>query len=325
MNTWRAQALHGICLCLAVGLAQAAPFGYTVNSDSPGDDAFSLVRVDLATGDYTVIGPTGYIDVEGLAFSADGVLYGVDDITKTLITINLETGQGTPVGSGNGNLGLPAGPGEPRDFGLTFDADGTLWLSSDVTGQVWRVNPDTGVAQEAMAGTGAAVSASNGDGVKSHATSRPHLTGLAACGSDLYGISVGGEQRLYRIRRNPVSAEIVGALGAGLEFDDGGLAFDASGDLWGIADRSTYQPPGASEPDVLDQPSIIFRVDPRTGGASRVAETVIGVEALAIIAPGDCLQEQAQAIPVPATRAGALALLALALLGLGWRASRRAA
>lgn len=325
----RAQALHGIALLLAAGLLQAEPFGYAVNSDDPSDEAFSLVRVDLATGDYTVVGDTGYIDVEGLAFSPGGTLYGVDDATKTLLTIDLDTGEATPVGPGDGNLDLSSGPepGESRDFGLTFDAGGTLWLSSDVTGEVWRVDPATGdLTPVVTASGGVATSFDGGDG-KSHSSSQPHLTGLASCGGRLYGVSVSGEQNLYRMNRDPYDIQQVGPLGAGLAFDDGGLGFDGNGVLWGIADRSTFQAPGATETTVLEEPSIVFTVDPSTGAATRVAETIVGVEALAIAPPGPCprTQDGGQHTnhPIPASSGGGLALLVLALGLIAWPALRR--
>lgn len=325
--TRRAQALHGIALLLAASLSQAEPFAYVVNSDDPSDDAFSLVRVDLATGDHTVIGDTGYIDVEGLAFSPDGTLYAVDDATKSLLTLDLDTGQATPVGPGDGNLGLSTGPDQGRDFGLTFDATGTLWLSSDVTGELWRVNPDTGELTSVVTGSGSATSGYDGGSGKSHSTSQPHLTGLASCGDQLYGISVNDEQNLYRMETDPFGIEEVGPLGAGLAFDDGGLSFDGNGTLWGIADRSTFQEPGTSETTVLEEPSIIFTVDPGTGAATETATTVVGVESLAVASAGACAQGQGGSHnpthPIPAHSGAGLALLILAL-GLGaWPAIRR--
>jgi hypothetical protein len=326
--TRRAQALHGIALLLAASLSQAEPFGYVVNSDDPSDDAFSLVRVDLATGDHTVIGDTGYIDVEGLSFSSDGTLYGVDDATKTLLTLDLDTGQATPVGGGDGNLGLPTGPDQGRDFGLTFDAAGTLWLSSDVTGEVWRVDPDTGELTPVVTASGSMATTSAGGDGKSHSSTQPHLTGMASCGDTLFSISVNNGQSLYRAERDPYEIEEVGPLGAGLEFDDGGLSFDANGTLWGIADRSTFQEPGTSETTVLEEPSIIFTVDPTTGAATETGSTVVGVESLAIASPDSCAQGQGgnhnPTHPIPAHSGAGLALLILAL-GLGaWPAVRRA-
>lgn len=310
MIAWRAKALHGICLCLAVGLAQAEPFGYVVNSDSPESDAFSLVRVNLATGEFTVIGETGYLDIEGLALAPDGTLYGADDITKTLVTIDLDTGAASPVDGVNGNLGLPVGEGEERDFGLTFDSQGILWMSSDVTGEMWQVDPATGAATLVNAGADTAP-----------------LTGLAACGDELYGLGAAPDQRLHRINRDTFDAEPVGPLTLGTEFDDGGLAFDPEGILWGIADRSTFRPPGSADIDILNQSSVIFRVDPGNGAANQVATTVVGVESLAIEPPGECQTGGAgnpvEAASIPVLHPAGLAAAILALLGTGLAARRR--
>lgn len=309
----RAKALHGIALLLAACLAQAEPFGYVVNSDSPESNQFSLVRVDLASGSHTFIGSTGYADVEGLAFAPDGTLYGVDDATKTLLTFNLSTGEATPVNNTNGNLGLPTGLENFRDFGLNFDFSGNLWLSSDATGELWQVDPETGALTTLVPASGNAVATADGDGSKNHATVHPHLTALASCGNQLFGVSVGGEQVLYRAPTGSGNFQAAGPLGANLTFDDGGMDFDSNGTLWGVADRSTYRPQGSQEPNVLNEPSIIFTIDPGTGAASRVATTVVGVEALAVAPPAPCLDDQSQAHRMPATSPTGLALMIIVL------------
>ena len=71
----------------------AAPVGYSINADSPTDNADSLYRIDLATGAETRIAPVRAlgltrIDVEGLAFAADGTLYAADDDTLTFFPLN---------------------------------------------------------------------------------------------------------------------------------------------------------------------------------------------------------------------------------------------
>lgn len=308
----RAQALHGIAFLLAACLVQAEPFGYVVNSDSLSDTDFDqLYRVDLATGNATLIGPVGYGDVEGLALSPDGVLYGVDDNTETLITIDAQTGQGSPVDNTTSNLTL--GPdglelGASYDFGLTFDAAGRLWLSSDVTGEQWRVDPATGRPQLVAGSAGSSVITASGDGEKSHAVNQPHLTGLAACGNARYGITVTSPASLYKL----TPQEVVGALTLGAGFDDGGLDFDATGTLWGISDRSRVGN------DVLDEPSIIFRVERSSGAATRVATTIVGVESLAIAPPGPCPEEQASSHAIPTGSPTGLLLMIVGLsLGAG--------
>lgn len=311
----RAQALHGMAFLLVACLAQAEPFGYVINSDSLSDTDFDqLYRVDLSTGDATLIGPVGYGDVEGLALSPSGVLYGADDATETLIVIDTETGEGSPVNNTARNLTL--GPdglelGANHDFGLTFDFEGRLWLSSDVTGQIWSVDPDTGEPNLVSGGSGtASIVTASGDGGKSHGGSSPHLTGLAGCGIGFYGITATSSHDLYRMASVNGTPRRIGALGAGLEFDDAGADFDGTGTLWGIADRSRVGD------NVLSEPSIIFSVNLETGAASRVATTVVGVESLAVAPPSACLSEQLLSHRVDALSRTGLAFLVL-LIGLG--------
>lgn len=113
-----------------------APFAYAVQSD--GDDRLYLL--DMSTGAATPIGPVGFADVEGIAFDpTTNILYGIDDLTKQLITINTTTGAGTVVGP----LGLP--PGD-INAGLRFDSAGNLYMSTDFAGNFYSINKTTGAA-----------------------------------------------------------------------------------------------------------------------------------------------------------------------------------
>ncbi len=84
----------------------------TVTGGGPSD---VLVRVDIITGRASVIGSIGFVDVFGLAFGPDGVLYGSANgdrfKTPTLIRINTKTGVGVAIGNipnSNGMFGLAA-------------------------------------------------------------------------------------------------------------------------------------------------------------------------------------------------------------------------
>jgi hypothetical protein len=243
----------------ALPLAWAVPIAYTVNSDT-NEAQRQLFTVDLATGEAVAVGPIGFVDVEGLSFNADGVLYGVDDATDRLLIINLETGAATIVG----NLGLPdAAVSTPADFGLSFDCDGGLWLASDQTQSLYSVDPESGAAS-LVAGSGSL-------GVP--------ITGLAVVGDTLYGLGAEGSESLHRIDTTTGVATVIGArLSSELSYNDGGLAFDATGVLWGIADHSNPAFP----------PSDIFRIAPLNGAASVVATTITGAESLAIGPPVGC-------------------------------------
>ncbi len=284
--------LLAVLLCLPA-LTEAQPFGYSVDSDGQ-TTADDLYRVDLATGAVTLIGavrPTvgpKYQDVEGLAMNAEGQLFGTDDALDALIRIDPQTGLATLVGA----LGTAGqGPGGNLDYGLAFTCDGRLWLSSDTADTLWQVDPGSGLAsapRDLPAG----------------------LTGLAARGNTLYGVALDGN--LYRYSVELGIATLVGPLGIPA-FDDGGLDFDADGNLWAIAE---YTP---SDPNL---PSRIYRVDIGSGAATFVADTRAGFEGLAITAPSCVGVEDAQSVPGPA--APMLLLMVGLLAGFGMRRVVRA-
>lgn|GEM_PF-316874 len=285
---------------LLVGAAASAQNGYVVNSDDVSARDFdSLHRVVLQSGQAVKVGElrpgrndAPYADVEGLAFNSKGVLYGIDDATKTLIRIEPSSGAALPVGGREGNTGLARTAS--FDFGLTFDCNGGLYASSDSRRSLYQLDSDTGVAT--LVGTEGGLGAP--------------ITGLAAKGNTVYGIGSEGFENLYRIDVTTGRATLVGPLGANLRFSDGGLDFDANGVLWGVADMS-----GAS---LNPEPSILFRINEMTGAAERVATTVSGVESLAIVPPICANLEGTPQIPAIPTLSGqslsALALM-MALLG----------
>jgi hypothetical protein len=171
MRPLRDRFLAGLLALLPL-TSLAQPVGYAVGFDS-------LYRINLATGQTTAVGPIGFNDVEGLAFGPSGLLYGVADatagsgsgITDLLIRIDTNTGAGTLIGAMPTLAG--AGPNGNLDYGLAFTCDGRLWLSSDTTQQLWEVDP-------ANAGT------------RLVGNTGRNISGLAARGNRLYGLSVGG-------------------------------------------------------------------------------------------------------------------------------------
>ncbi len=262
-----------IAVLLALPLyLQAAPLGYVINSDAV-EDADQLLQVDLATGEYTVIGQLQlpYEDTEALALSPDGVLYAVDDNTDTLLTLSTSTGVAKPVGDNQNNLGFSTASG---DYGLTFTCDGRLIMSSDQTARAYQLDLATGRAsqQSTPLSTG--------------------MTALANWGDDIYGVGVDGDENLYRIDPSTGDQTLVGALQTPT-FNDAGLAFDADGNLWLITDGTVL-----SNGRVDYGPSRIYKVNTQTGKASFVAETVGGVESLAIAAGTGCNRGPG-AVPVP--------------------------
>jgi len=222
--------------------------------------------VDLATGDATRIGPVGFLDVEGLAFSPDGVLFGADDESNSLIQVNLSTGAAIPVGGQANNLQLD--PTQIFDFGLTFRcSDDQPILSSDRTQQLLMADLSDNARASFIGGT-----------------SDVAITGLANLitddGEQIYGLGSGNSSpSLYLIDSTTGITTEIGPLQNAAPYTDAGLAFDEDGQLWAVTDRTSI----ASE----TLPSQILRIDIETGVATVVATTIDGLESLAISAP-DC-------------------------------------
>jgi hypothetical protein len=113
-------------------------------SDSGSGDADTLYRIDLSTGVQTKLGKVQSlgqtrIDVEGLAFSPDGTLYGVDDDSMKLFPIN--TDNGAVIDSQEVSI-TGMGPAGGNDFGLTFACDGSLYATSVSQKSLYRLNLD---------------------------------------------------------------------------------------------------------------------------------------------------------------------------------------
>ena len=114
--------------------ADAEPFGYAAGGDN------QLYRLDLGSGQATRVGAMGFVDVEGLALSPHGVLYGVADggtglpgssVPDFLVRIDPATGAGTAIGS-LGLMGQGTGAFFDLDYGLAFTCDGRLQADSTV-------------------------------------------------------------------------------------------------------------------------------------------------------------------------------------------------
>jgi hypothetical protein len=257
--------------------SHAAPDGYSINSDSPSSNSDSLYRIDLATGVHTRLGRVQAggqtkIDVEGLAFAANGTLYGVDDDSMTLFPIDVANGsvfsqQQVSI------KGMPSGGG--NDFGLTFACDGKLYATSVATQTLYWLDP-AGVATP----------------IGAVGSLKANISALAAFGNPvkLYGLGNGlkgdgsvDSRTLYEIdpQTGQASARPQQLGAAAASYDQAGLAFDSAGVLWAITDRRAV----AGGPF----PSQILRIDTTTGVATFSAETSeMGFESLAISIPDGC-------------------------------------
>ncbi len=299
----------GLCcrlLILVVALAASAslwaePIGYGINSRGNEQDpqvVNALWEINLATGEREYIGWTSYLDLEALAMAPDGVLYGADDDSKTLLRVSRVTGLALPVGGlGNvHNTGLPQS--QPFDFGMSFDCQGRAFVVSDIFESLYLADMSDG--RLTLIGNEGALGAP--------------ITDLAIRGDRAYGIGVGrtadgdpAAPNLYRIDLEQPGAELIGPLGdQASPYNNAGLAFDAEGRLWAMTDRRNV--------DGGDYPSEILQIDTETGQAEKVAETLVGVESLAIAPPGGC--ESVNGPPdIPAGVSGAHPVPAL-----GWPA-----
>ncbi len=262
----------------AIG-ANAAPMAYSVNSDSGNlltED--SLYLIDLATGSdqmrgELISGIENRLDTEGLAFAPDGVLWGIDDDSRTLFPINTDSGAvkfqdeiplaGFQTGGGN-------------DFGMTFSCDSSLYISSVTSQTLYHLNMD---GSSEMIGAEGALGA--------------NISAIAAIGTPtrLYGLGNGQFQdgttdapNLYSINLATGVAALIGPLGnqAG-EYNQAGLAFDSDGSLWAITDRRIINN------TIADLPSQILKIDVGTGTATLMSSTSeVGFESLAIAPPAAC-------------------------------------
>lgn len=304
--------LLGSLLALLSQGVLADPVGYAAGFSD-------LYRIDFGTGQANLVGPIGYNDVEGLAFSPGGQLFAVADatagsgsaVTDFLIRVDPGTGAGTLVAplAGLSGQGVPgAGSNFELDYGLAFTGDGRLWLSSDTLGVLWEVNPGTGATR--LVGTTGA-----------------RITGLAARGNELFGVSAAGAESLYRIDRDTGAATLIGSLGLAERMYDAGLDFDASGRLWITIDY--FAPPSGIPPLRNDLAEINTATGALLGmrsivGAGSGIDTV-QMEGMAIAPPtasGSVVDAVPQPVPGPAVPA--LGLLALAAAAVGWRRLRAA-
>lgn len=298
-------AVGSLTLSLFASVAHAAaPFGYA--------SAFrGLYRVDLATGESTLLGTYGSIggsdvvDIEALAMMPDGTLFGVSDANKAMVRFAPGSSRASIVASLDPSLvGFAS-----LDLGLAASCAGELFMSSDVQRKLWRLDASDGAVQ-LVADLPAAIS------------------GLTFRNGFLYGLAVASPgpeaQGLYRIDPATGAATRLGTITSSRSVQDAGLDFDADGRLWATFD---YNPPSSgSQADFSD----LAQLDPATGAVlSRTAisnvERFEDFEGLAIAAPV-CTPDGNGALtvlPVPVSSRFGTVLLALGLLALGVLGARR--
>lgn len=268
----------------------AAVMAYSVADDN-FDMPDHLVQINLETGEYVSLGQIAdpYIALEGLAISTSGTLYGADDNTKTLVQITPSEGRAFPVANTNQNLGFGSVP-ESYDFGLTFSCNENLYMVVKHSQELYEVNTVTGKAT-LIGNTG------------------HNFTSLASWGGELYSIA-SGDFNLYKI--NPENAEStlvggLGDLGGDIDLNGSGMSFDADGQLWMVVNLRLSDP-------LNPFPSRIFKINTSTGQAQLVAETLVGIESLAITGPGGCLAGGGPVEPVAIPASNLLSQLVLLMV-----------
>ena len=240
-----------------------AQTGLSVRSDIDQQ----LYTIDLQTGDAEAIGPTGFEDIECLTFNLVGdTLFGADDGGQEgpdlLVTCDPNSGACTEVGPLNieGDIG-------GLECGLTFDCNGNLFLSIGTGGgenatTFYSVDPDTGQASvigpQGQAVTG--LSARRGD---------------PSCPSGIFGLGVDEDDLIASLGCMDINTGEYREIGPLVNEDIlcGGIGFDENGQiLWGINDGD-------------EDPADIFTINPETGEAIVITQTLIGFESLAIAPP----------------------------------------
>lgn len=271
-------------ISLFAASASAAPMAYSVNSDGQEESTWdSLYLIDLAvSGSELRRGPlssTGvdpdHFDTEGLALDVDSNLWGVDDDSRTLFPINKNTGAINFQREISLNF-LPL-PDEQspelggNDFGMTFTCDNTIYITSVLNDTLYLLDLEGNY--QIVGGIGALGA---------------NISAIAAIGrpTQLYGLGNGllfdgqtDSPNLYSIDTVSGVATMIGSLDNALPYNEGGLAFDAEGNLWAITDRSGLD----------NQPSQVLSINIDTGEATVISSTIkTGFESLAISAPMDC-------------------------------------
>lgn len=164
-----------------------------------------LGTLDVRTARFTEVGDTGLADVDGLAFDADGALYGVSRVTRgpdRLVKVDTATGRAEEIGP-------VAGAGVLEDVDdLAFDLrSGTLYGVTNHEGEVERtsvlVTIDPAVGAAVVVGTGLGIV--DGEGL------------TFADGGRLW-VTTGerGGSALFLVELDAGTAEGVALLGAGL-------------------------------------------------------------------------------------------------------------
>ena len=151
---------------LAVDGTDGKLYGVTAGVQLDGS-ARELLSINPATGASTVIGSLGVNEIEDIAFSPLGQLYGWNETGDDLYRINKATGAIEKVGE--------SGQGVTFGNGLSFDRNGALWglLDGDF-GHVFKIDPASGAVTTRRASVGLAEQDRQHDLQRRRRLRRPH-------------------------------------------------------------------------------------------------------------------------------------------------------
>ena len=125
MSSFRVRSFTFVVITLFAVAGVRPAQADTILYGSTGGTDGRLYQIDVTTQAVTFIGSTGFQRIGGIAFNANGVLYGVSGGSATqgtLLTINLTNGAATVIG-------LLSDPNAAVD-GLRFNSQGVLYGSS---------------------------------------------------------------------------------------------------------------------------------------------------------------------------------------------------
>jgi PEP-CTERM motif len=170
-----------------------------------------LYELNPANGSViSTIGPVGFDEVVSIDFDPiSGTLYGIANLTKQLITIDITTGAGQAVAFLN--------PGDFKSPDMTFDSAGTLYTWNEPNSdELNTVNLVTGAVAQV------------GFNTLVNSTAR---TGLDADSTDTIYLKDGSDGSIYTI--NSITGAETFVTNIGGDFDNA-LAFDSSDNLFTI-------------------------------------------------------------------------------------------
>ena len=255
-----------LAACLLVFSLTTATAATMYAVDTVSDE---LLAIDTTTGVGTIVGDTGFQNVQSLAFDSSGTLYGYDAVTRNLISLDTSTGAGTSIAN------IPTS-GSNIISGMTFDPTGTslfgiertLGLNGNITADI-LVTIDTATGSLTEIGSLSGAAANN-------------VVGLAFdSAGNLFGIDNVLDKLLSIDKTSGVTTEVTGTAFPSIAATS--LAFDAGGNLFTV---DTFPP---------DE---LWTINPATGSLissvpltfSGTGSTITGIEGIAF-AP----------IPIPAS------------------------